>query len=378
MTYAEVLRRFVELSCKFTSNHYPNSSCRDVSESVLVIADINRPDSCIVHHSLKKHRWVDVTYESRCFTVMGRFEQRFHRKGPLVASDVSKLDTEPLAYVNEFLSNYADMETTLLSDEDVDFCIENWRNLRNGKPVNFIPQVDAHLDYWFKKDSLWMSEELDAVPDCDPGRVCILQGPVSVAYSIKANEPVCDIMGAVHDGHVELLLSSTCKEADVPTVEFIGGYAGPLAAPAPTVLAMEKGADGSLTATMPEELPDADAWAAQLGAIAPCWLSAAMNAPHIASGQEWIPNPMPRLFKPKTGTKVVVTCDADGIPTAVGIFDHNSADTPVVQLKRDLHLGGSSSGNVILTVNEFRPATAEMAKVVVPAVFLYSYHPEMS
>jgi hypothetical protein len=54
-------------------------------------------------------------------------------------------------------------------------CTQNWRNLRNGKPVNFIPQVDAHLDYWFKKDSLWMSEELDAVPDCDPDRVCILQ-----------------------------------------------------------------------------------------------------------------------------------------------------------------------------------------------------------
>ena len=146
MTYAEVLRRFVELSY------------------------INRPDSCVVHHSLKAQRWIDVTYESRCFTMMGRFEQRFHRKGPLIASDVSKLDTEvcrsltqpspntrqssprphlvltsscaqPLAYANEFLSNYAAMETTLLSDEDVDFCIENWRNLRNGKPVCFIPQV---------------------------------------------------------------------------------------------------------------------------------------------------------------------------------------------------------------------------------------------
>ena len=66
------------------------------------------------------------------------------------------------------------------------------------------------------------------------------------------------------------------------------------------------------------------------------------------------------------------------MPISVGIFDHNSADTPVVRLHRDAHVGGGSSGNVVLTVNEFRPATAEMAAVVVPAVFIYAYHPEMS
>jgi enoyl reductase-like protein len=119
-----------------------------------------------VHRSLEKHRWIDVTYESRCFTMLCRFEQRFHRAGPLVASDVSKLDTEPMAYIvrklfilvrprlhknndhfvnqdrlgtstgkaltkrenfflqNEFVSKYPVMEATLLSNEDVDFCIE--------------------------------------------------------------------------------------------------------------------------------------------------------------------------------------------------------------------------------------------------------------
>ena len=130
---------------------------------------------------------------------------------------------------------------------------------------NSCDQVDAHLDYWFKKDSLWLSEELDAVPDCDADRVCILQGPVSVAHSKVVNEPVCDIMGSVHDGHVELLLSSgAVDKASIPTVEFIGGYAGPLDGDAPTVVPMEKGADGSLTAVIGDDLPDAEAWVAQL------------------------------------------------------------------------------------------------------------------
>lgn len=43
------------------------------------------------------------------------------------------------------------------------------------QPCNFIPVIDEQLDIWFKKDSLWYSEQLDAVPDCDVDRVCILQ-----------------------------------------------------------------------------------------------------------------------------------------------------------------------------------------------------------
>ena len=139
MTYAEVLRRFVKLSY------------------------VHRPDGVVVHHSLKQHRWIDVTYESRCFTLCTRFEARFHRKGVLVAKDVSELDTEPEAFIEKFVAAYPELSTVLLSDEDTEFSLENWRNLRNGKPVCFIPVIDASLDYWFKKDSLWMSEELDAV-----------------------------------------------------------------------------------------------------------------------------------------------------------------------------------------------------------------------
>jgi hypothetical protein len=61
--------------------------------------DASPQDGVEVHRSLEKHRWIDVTYESRCFTMLCRFEQRFHRAGPLAASDVSKLDTEPMAYI---------------------------------------------------------------------------------------------------------------------------------------------------------------------------------------------------------------------------------------------------------------------------------------
>ena len=46
---------------------------------------------------------------------------------------------------------------------------------RGRKPAPFIPVIDAELQFWFKKDSLWQSEMLDAVVDSDVGRVAILQ-----------------------------------------------------------------------------------------------------------------------------------------------------------------------------------------------------------
>ena len=91
------------------------------------------------------------------------------------------------------------------------FFINLCADLRNGKPVNFVPEVDGFLEYWFKKDSLWMSEELDAVASANQEtlaeaaqRVVTLQGPVAVSYSQKLNEPVCDVFAEICDGYVVL------------------------------------------------------------------------------------------------------------------------------------------------------------------------------
>lgn len=35
--------------------------------------------------------------------------------------------------------------------------------------MNFVPVIAEDLDFWFKKDSLWYSEDLDAVQGGDAG-----------------------------------------------------------------------------------------------------------------------------------------------------------------------------------------------------------------
>src|ERR1700733_4558163 len=65
---------------------------------------------------------------------------------------------------------------------------------RGQKPTTFVPALDDNFEFWFKKDSLWQSEDLEAVIDQDVGRTCILQGPTAARYSKIVDEPIKDIL----------------------------------------------------------------------------------------------------------------------------------------------------------------------------------------
>ena len=56
--------------------------------------------------------------------------------------------------------------TTLLQPEDELYFIQLSKKL--GKPVNYIPTIDADLKFWLKKDSLWYCDDLRSVPNNDP------------------------------------------------------------------------------------------------------------------------------------------------------------------------------------------------------------------
>ena len=79
-----------------------------------------------------------------------------------------------MAFVKSVLAQLPGADTQLLSTEDVHFflsiCKRRWM-----KPINFIPVMDGDFKIYYKKDSLWQSENLDAVEGEDVQRVCILQ-----------------------------------------------------------------------------------------------------------------------------------------------------------------------------------------------------------
>ena len=188
-----------------------------------------------------------------------RIEERLtNRSEPVsrlntVLPDRQTLRNDPQLWLTKAFDALLYASKQLLCSEDVDWFVSLCRQ-RGWKPVNFVPLIDGDLEYWFKKDSLWYSEDIEAVPDADVGRVFVLQGPVSCKYStivgscvhsvlfvcfccsfscslysfhcyrvsLHANgcidEPVADILNGIHQKWVTKL------EKHKPSlVEYVGG-----------------------------------------------------------------------------------------------------------------------------------------------------------
>ena len=153
-----------------------------------------------------QQRWIDISYKSFVRDFVTRSCERL-RGG--ILPDAS-LDS-PNTFISRFLKAYPDAATELLHPEDVTYFIDLCRQ-RGRKPVNFVPRLDDNFEMWFKKDSLWQAEDIDAVPSHDTQRVCILQGPVAARYSKVVNEPVQTILDSISFSHMDLFRRENASE----------------------------------------------------------------------------------------------------------------------------------------------------------------------
>ena len=64
-----------------------------------------------------------------------------------------------------------------------------------GKPVPFVPAVDADVRRWYKSDSLWQAQHPRYVAD----EVLVIPGPEAVIGIEQTNEPVADLLGRFSD-----------------------------------------------------------------------------------------------------------------------------------------------------------------------------------
>ena len=74
------------------------------------------------------------------------------------------------------------------------------------------------------QDSLWAAEDIEAVFDQDPQRVCILQGPVAVKHATKNDEPMKELLENVESQLIAKILEQYYEddESKVPVIGFIG------------------------------------------------------------------------------------------------------------------------------------------------------------
>lgn len=339
MTYAEVVRRLVELLY-------------------------------VKHQS----RWIDPSFTKLTGDFIHRVESRFTTSSSQASMLQSYSDLkEPFSAVDKILARYPEAETQIINAQDVQHFIMLCQR-RGQKPVTFVPALDESFEFFFKKDSLWQSEDLDAVIDQDVGRTCILQGPMAAKFATKVDEPIKEILDGIHHGHIANLLKDTYlgKEDSVPTIEYFGGKLVdteiPLDIEGLTVSYDDHKNTYRLSTSPTVALPPLESWLALLAGPNRSWRHALFTSDVLVQGQKYQTNPMKRIFAPVRGLFVEIQYPNDPSKTSIIVREqprHNHY-VDVIEVKLD--------GKDNIVVNMIKDTTALNEPVSLPLRF--TYHPE--
>ncbi|KAJ2337702.1 fatty acid synthase alpha subunit Lsd1 [Coemansia sp. RSA 2681] len=280
-----------------------------------------------------QQRWIHESYYRLVLDFVARAECRLNSDLSSTSMMPDLQNASPIELALSFTARYPAAESQLLHSEDIQFFISICKR-RGQKPVPFIPVLDSDFSVMFLKDSIWQSEDLDAVVGHDPQRVAIQQGPVATRYSTVVNEPVKDILDGVYYGHIAALLSRDYDgdTANVPVVEYIS--AQPRAVVVPVGVGVQL-TDSTRTFQLPiseDQLPALDVWLNILAGPANSWLRALLTAPVIVEGSNYVENYVRRALRPRPGQVVTIRIDGNQ-PRSLQVVDVSGF--LAVQVKRN-------------------------------------------
>ena len=336
MTYGEVVRRMVEL---------------------LYVKD--------------EARWIDPTFTKLTVDFIHRVEERFTTTPgqPSYIQSYADLD-EPYSAVERILSHYPEAETQLINAQDVQHFLLLCQR-RGQKPVTFVPALDENFEFFFKKDSLWQSEDLGAVIDKDVGRTCILQGPMAAKHSTKVDEPIKDILDGIHNGHIEGLTRDLYggDASKIPTVEYFGGKLIETEIPFDVeglTVSVDVNKNMYRLSTSPSvQLPSLDSWLSLLAGPNRNWRYALLQSDVIVQGQKYQTNPIKNIFAPARGLFVEIRNPNDPSKTVIVVKEQPRPNryVDVIEVK----LVGENE----IVVNMIKDTTALGKSVALPLRFIY-------
>ncbi|KAG7402946.1 Fatty acid synthase subunit beta [Fusarium oxysporum f. sp. rapae] len=339
MTYAEVLRRLVELLY-------------------------------IGHQS----RWIHHSYAFLVGDYIHRLEERLASTPGKVSllQSYSELN-EPFEVTDRILTAYPEAETQILDAQDVQHFLILCRRPAQ-KPVNFIPVLDENFEFYFKKDSLWQSEDLDAVVGQDVGRTCILQGPAAAKFSTQIDQPIQSILDSIHESHVEYLIRDLYNnnKATIPYIEYFGGKLVhpemPQDVEGLTVTYDNYKNTYRLSSSAAATLPKLDSWLSLVAGPNRNWRHALLMADVVAQGQKFQANPIRRVFAPSRGLFVEISYPNDPSRTTIVVREQHRHNQyiDVIEVK----LVGENK----IQVNMIKDTTALGKPAALPLEF--TYHPE--
>ncbi|KAJ5594567.1 uncharacterized protein N7459_000775 [Penicillium hispanicum] len=319
-------------------------------------------------------RWIDDSLKRLTGDFLRRVEERFTTVDGQASllQNYSELDT-PYPTVDNVLAAYPEAAIQLINAQDVQHFLLLCQR-RGQKPVPFVPSLDENFEYFFKKDSLWQSEDLEAVVDQDVGRTCILQGPMAARFSTVIDEPVQDILDGIHKGHIDGLLRDVYggDQTKIPVIEYFGGNLvnteDEPELEGLTVVEEANKVSFRLSPSSAADLPDLDRWLRLLAGDSYSWRHALFLADIFVQGHRFQTNPMKRIVAPTGGLYVEIANPNDPAKTVISVREPYQSGKLVKTVEAKI----IENGQISLTLFEGR--TAESG--VVPLTFLFTYHPE--
>ena len=323
MTIAQVLDRFMELTC-------PGERLRS--------AEGPWPDE----------PFIDLSYRRRLQALLRRFENRLAREesgnqlGQTADAFQTPTGSDPGEVLQKFYQKYPAARQTSLLPEDQNFFYETCA--LPGKPVNFIPRLDANLVKWYRQDSLWYSHCVDI----DPDSCAFIPGPGGLRGIKSVDEPVAEVLGEF----VEFIktrspLSETTSDSRIGLLSYDQNRTARrrLAADFGPEIRISSGEGGGM-ARVSEKISPEDSddnpvrdWSDFLARLGGGILSRALHArfiheihenPEIIGRQT--PSILPELLRPVAGRIYRWKKNTGGELESVRVFEDESEKNPILEL----------------------------------------------
>ena len=320
MTYAEVLIRLVDLMY-------------------------------VTHQS----RWINESYSRLVLDFAYRTAERMPNAPDLEPA----MPEDPHSFIKTFLDDCPDARLQVLHPEDVSYFISRCK-AGHQKPVNFVPAFDDDFEYWFKKDSLWQSEDTDAVIDQDAGRVCILHGPVSAQYSHDENQTAKDILDGICAAHANMMRQDYYANSEVPFAsEKRISNANWLSGPGDTeVMAVAR---THLSENVTDQTSEPERI---IGAWWDCpsdWIDAILSEEFVLQGYTRVPNPLRQLFRQ---CQVSIQTENKSLTIQLTRVDDGQEQT-LARIR--------STQNSEILVDLYQPSHHGLEPVILPFKFQYDF-----
>lgn len=321
-------------------------------------------------------RWIHPSWLEFVISFLQYTEQRFcgHTSSlpDGVPSWLQVLPVEPHRSLTLFTDEYPQASGRLLSERDIEYFLSLCRR-RGQKPVPFVPVLDDHFETYFKKDSLWQSEDTDALVDGDVGRTCILHGPVAAQHSSASNinQPVGEMLSRINTGVMALLKVNPFIESQkLPLSSLTKPPARKdeyLGANVPLGVIVEQTSDRIIYHIPPLEelqLPSSHEWLQLLAGPRKSWRHCLLMSEQVIQGQLTTANPVKKLLAPRHGywyklmspghveQSTLVVMDSDERPVVEIFFQRSAGQIAHVKL---LHNIGPSDSAELTYSFEYRP-----------------------